>query len=379
MTVTETIRVKSSGAQIRHGIYRDFPTRYRDRFGNNYVVDFRVTRVLRDGAPEGYHLKDLRNGRRVYMGKADVLVPPGDYAYILEYTTTRQLGFFKDFDELYWNVTGNGWPFPIDEASATVELPQGASGRILARDGYTGPFGAKGKDFSVDADKSGRVNFRTTKPLGPGEGLTIVVSWPKGYVREPTTAARLGYIFSDNRGALVCLVGLVALLMYYMAVWARFGKDPSRGVIIPLYTPPEKLSPAAMRYVMKMGFDHKAFTAALIDMAVKRYLTIREEGGVYTLVRTEEEKMALSQEESKIAGSLLGSDVEMVLENKNHHRIQSAISGLERSMRRTYEKLYFLTNHQYFIPGLVFTVIMVIVSSVSESLENLPIIIFMSV
>lgn len=40
MLVRETIQVVSAGIQIRHGIYRDFPTRYRDRFGNRYVVGF---------------------------------------------------------------------------------------------------------------------------------------------------------------------------------------------------------------------------------------------------------------------------------------------------------------------------------------------------
>ncbi|MBU1631298.1 MAG: DUF2207 domain-containing protein, partial [Candidatus Omnitrophica bacterium] len=42
MQVTENITVQSTGNEIKHGIYRDFPTRYKDRLGNNYVVDFKV-------------------------------------------------------------------------------------------------------------------------------------------------------------------------------------------------------------------------------------------------------------------------------------------------------------------------------------------------
>ena len=41
MTVTETIRVVGEGDQIRHGIYRDFPTRYKDRYNNTISVGFR--------------------------------------------------------------------------------------------------------------------------------------------------------------------------------------------------------------------------------------------------------------------------------------------------------------------------------------------------
>ena len=52
LLVRETIRVRSAGAQIRHGIYRDFPTHYKDRLGNRYIVDFKVVEVSRDGQPE---------------------------------------------------------------------------------------------------------------------------------------------------------------------------------------------------------------------------------------------------------------------------------------------------------------------------------------
>ena len=49
LDVEERIRVRAEGSNIRRGIYRDFPTRYRDRYGNRVVVDFTVQSVLRDG------------------------------------------------------------------------------------------------------------------------------------------------------------------------------------------------------------------------------------------------------------------------------------------------------------------------------------------
>ena len=36
--VTETIRVQAEGNRIRRGIYRDFPTEYRDKLGNDLAV-----------------------------------------------------------------------------------------------------------------------------------------------------------------------------------------------------------------------------------------------------------------------------------------------------------------------------------------------------
>src|SRR3974390_2556509 len=38
LRVIETITVNAAGNQIRHGIYRDFPTRYTDTLNNRYVV-----------------------------------------------------------------------------------------------------------------------------------------------------------------------------------------------------------------------------------------------------------------------------------------------------------------------------------------------------
>lgn len=42
LLVKEVIRVRAEHGHIRHGIYRDFPTDYRDRFGNQFSVRFTV-------------------------------------------------------------------------------------------------------------------------------------------------------------------------------------------------------------------------------------------------------------------------------------------------------------------------------------------------
>jgi len=48
------------------------------------------------------------------------------------------------------------------------------------------------------------------------------------------------------------VAGLLLLLIYYAIVWSAVGRDPARGVIMPLYEPPANLSPAAMRYLIRM-------------------------------------------------------------------------------------------------------------------------------
>jgi uncharacterized membrane protein len=383
MTVAETIRVVSTGNQIKRGIYRDFPTRYKDLSGNNYVVDFQVINVLRDGRKENYHIESLSNGKRVYIGSKDLYLSPSEYTYTLVYETNRQLGFFDNFDELYWNVTGNGWAFPIDEVSATVELPQGASAVIGEVDGYTGPQGAKAKDFTVFTDEYGNPTFTTTKGLRPQEGLTIVVSWPKGYVTEPTANEKLEYFASDNSGIIFGIISLLVVFGYYLFVWNNVGRDPAKGTIIPLYEPPNNLSPAGVRYTMKMGFDNKAFTAAIINIAVKGFITIEEVGKDYIIRKTKpglkNKQTLLSRQERVMLGKLLGSWDSIELDNINHHKIRKALVYLEGFLKTNFEKVYFFTNIKYFIPGLILSIFLIAISAALQSAEKLPIAVFMSV
>jgi len=366
MTVQETIQVVSTGNEIQRGIYRDFPTRYKGKYGSGYVVGFEVVEVLRDGKPEPYHMADQENGKRVYIGDPDVNLSPGRYRYSLTYKTDRQLGYFEDHDELYWNVTGNGWSFPIDRAEAAVTLPTGISGADLKLDGYTGPQGSKAKDFIAHVDKFGHVVFVTTAPLGVSEGLTIVVSWPKGFVAEPTSQERMGYFLRDNRGILAGLVGLIVVLLYYVVAWSRVGNDPERGTIIPLYTPPEGLSPAAVRYVARMGYDNKSFTAALINMAVKRFIRIEEDDHVYTIIKDKADETVLSPEEQGIAVTLLGSEDSIKLTDERYATVGAALKAAKEALKTRCSR-YFSTNSLYLVPGLILSMATVGFSAVLTS------------
>jgi len=196
MTVTENIAVYAAGQEIKRGIYRDFPTQYKDRFGNTVRVGFEVLSVLRNERPEAFHLKKAANGIRVYMGRKDQMVRTGMQTYTLTYRADRQLGYFEEFDELYWNVTGDGWSFSIEQAQALVEPPPGAD--FIDVSAYTGKEGERGQDVTFSRDDSGNIRFVTTRMLRSGEGLTIAVSWPKGFVPPPTFKDKAGYFLSDN-------------------------------------------------------------------------------------------------------------------------------------------------------------------------------------
>lgn len=153
LDVTETIRVVSRAQNIRHGIQRDFPTRYTGRLGQPVQVGFQILSVERDGQAEPYERSSLSNGTRVRIGRADTLLPPGEHIFIIRYRTTRQMIYGADSDELYWNVTGTGWTFPIDRAEARVRLPTLVP--FGKRAFFTGPQGAAGQDAAVVEERPG--------------------------------------------------------------------------------------------------------------------------------------------------------------------------------------------------------------------------------
>jgi uncharacterized membrane protein YgcG len=371
LTVNEAITVSAEGKQIKRGIYRDFPTRYQSRYGTRVEVPFEVERVLRDGSPEAFHTEHIQGGVRVYIGKSSQAVPAGIHRYELTYTTRRQIGFFEGHDELYWNVTGNFWAFEILKASAVVRLPETFAPAEIATDGYTGPVGAKGQDLISGIDsESGQIRFETTKPLPTQHGLTIVAQFPKGIVIPPSKAEVRQAFEEANASLLTGLFGMVIVLAYYLIAWVAVGRDPSGGTIIPRFEPPRGQSPAAMRHLMRMGYDDTCFSAALVSMAVKGYLRIEDDDGRYTLVRADADRKLLSSGERRIADRLIPSG-RFVIQQSDHAKIKSAIAVFKKWLKLENEGGLFRANRGAVVPGAAISALAILATANSMKDETL--------
>lgn len=354
--VTETIEVSAEGKQIRRGIYRDFPTSYTDRTGNNYRVPFNIISVSRNGDTDGYHTEQQRDHVRLYIGRKNYELTPGRYTYRIRYETADQLGFFEDFDEFYWNVTGNGWDFPIDYAEANIRLPHGVPLDQTRLAAYTGRQGESGQDYEASVVDNEFISFATTRPLKRHEGLTVAVGWPKGFVHEPTFEERLQKTLRDNIHLVYGAVGLAVLLLFYLIVWIVLGRDPHAGVIIPLYEPPADVSPAAMRYVERMRYDNKTFAAAIVNIAVKGYWRIEDNDDVFSLKGIGEGMRDAAPGEEKLAHALLpGRASTITLAQREHSRFRKAQKAHKQSLKADYEKTYFVHNSGWIVGGVLIT------------------------
>ena len=124
--------------------------------------------------------------------------------------------------------------------------------------------GATATNASVVEEKPGEILFQTTTGLGPNEGLTVAVAFPKGVVAEPSSGSRLADWLADNGPPVVGGAALVGLLAFYVWAWHRVVRDPRAGTVVPIFAPPDELTPAAMRYISNMGSDNRVFAAALV-------------------------------------------------------------------------------------------------------------------
>ena len=355
MQVTETICVRSNDERIRHGIFRTFPTRYRDYYGNRYYVPLSVKSAFRNGRSEKFAVKPENNGVKIYLGDAETVLAPGIYTYVLIYETDRQLGFFKDHDELYWNVTGNDWEFAMDSVSVTVELPAQAAAAFSGWNGFTGESGSTEKSVAFHRLDDGRFHFIATRPLSAREGLTILLTWPRDILQRPGRTQIAAHYIKDNAGVVVGLAGLLIVLLYFYLQWQRVGRDPQKGVIIPQFRPPDTMRPEAVRFIMRMGFDNKTFTAFLLNLAVQGQIAIREQDGVF-FVRRDKSPSTISAEESAVLDALFGGDHEVELKNTNHVQINAAVEKLKKQLAASAYARYFQTNRKSFWPGVLLSV-----------------------
>lgn len=371
LEVREDITVNVEGRQIRRGIYRDFPTKYTAPSGRSVRVGFDVRETLLDGREVPFKTESIANGVRVYIGDPGEFAPLGRRTYTLTYVTTHQVGFFEEHDELYWNVTGNGWDFAIDEARFTLAIPGDTPFNSV--EFYTGWQGARGQDARVLPDTS----VETTAPLGPREGLTVVYTWPKGIVTPPKVPLFIRFFEKYPFPFVVALPILLGIL--YALLWLRWGKDPPMPTIIPLFSASDGRTPGFLRYVRRMGMDNTCFAADILNLAVKGHLVIREltpgqlakqtgsagflmglaaclAGTTYALKRTDSPAPVSGAEKALFSALFTYNRKEILLRQENHSILGTARDRLKDQYQKSGKDL-FSKNRLLWLSGLLIPIL----------------------
>lgn len=345
--VTETLQV-DFGDVRKHGIFRTIPVDYGRTenvagapISTRYSIRLRVLSVS-DERGEAYPYTVSRQGRDVFLriGDPDRTVT-GRVSYAITYTVQRAINRFETHDELYWNVTGTEWDWPIHEASVQVHLPEGMAEEQVRHRTFTGPLGAKTTRATESLE--GRTYRAAVSGLAPSEGLTIVLGLPKGALDPPSEARELFWKVSDNAGyVLAALLPAVSALVLF-GLYLKSGRDPDRGMpSVVEYEPPKELSPAEVGSLVDERIDTADLVSTVLDLAVRGYLKIREIETTRFLFLTQKDYLfeklsggegALSDHERIFLDALFASE-DLVLLSELKYEFYTTIPLLRKAIAR---------------------------------------------
>lgn len=289
MEITENITLQASGREIRRGFIRDLPLVWRRADGKRFKLRYDVVGVSRNGSPEPYEVRREGDLFCIYLGD-DSLLPHGEHMYSVTYTVANHFSRFPEWDELYWNVTGNDWPFPIEKARFSLGF-RDATGSALdvpfqSVDIYTGKRRDKGGAARLQADNS----IVTTAVLPKGAGLTVAYTWDRSVLTaapDPQEYSPLRAMLLPSRGSIA--LWIVPLLQAAWLVYARRRLNPgSMPTVIPLFRPSEGITPGALRQIMVKRYDGAAFSADMLELVAKGAARL-ESGKVPVLWRKDDD------------------------------------------------------------------------------------------
>lgn len=375
-------RQRVANDEIQRGIVRRFPTQYSGKLGLNTLTGFELLKVERDGKKEAWTLRREANGYALYIGRPEVFLETGFYTYTIVYRSTMQLFFGEVYDELNWNVNGNGWTFNIENLRCEVKVPGGKAYSVAC---YTGLSGSRASECSSTADtNAGTVLFTANAVQLPGMGLTIGVSWPKGLIQKPGFSTRAWLFWQGNRAPATLWLCALLILFINLLFWLRKGRDRKIGGVFPEFEPPDGCPPALLGYVRDQGYSTRLTSATLLDMAVRGFIRIdvSRTGGVFpkdayqlrpnSTVRPQGGTYARFFDEVGVP------DETTIIKGEYNKALAGLQSGIERwckeqAIQETHSlKGFFSLNNRYLIPGNILALLAFVGSFILLAAEPSP-------
>lgn len=265
--VEEVITVDFNN-ESRHGIYRIIPRKFRGIDLGLKVLG--ADNVEKPGTP--YKIFKNWDDINVRIGDPDRLVT-GVQKYFISYEVKYAVFDSLGQDFFIWNVTGNGWPVPIESVEVNLKLE--SLPLPLEIKGYTGAYGEKGQNFSFQADTSSKgLIFRTENVLMPYEGFTILLEFDKNYFAKPSKAAKIFHRIMLFWPLHIPLI--ISLLLFFK--WKARGRDPNTGSYVVQYEPPPDLSPAESGTLIDEKLDPRDITAEIVFLILNGYISMEHYG-----------------------------------------------------------------------------------------------------
>jgi uncharacterized membrane protein len=113
-----------------------------------------------------------------------------------------------------------------------------------------------------------------------------------------------------------------------------------------------------------MGYDDKAMTAAVVNLAVKGYLRIDKDGDTHVLARRDPgaNPPPLAAGEKTLLDGLFRDGDTVELDNDNHELLGAARAAHRSSLKRDYANRYFRTNGALNLPAILVAIVTAIIA-----------------
>ncbi len=275
LNIKEEITVNFDGG-YHHGIYRDIPLELSSKTGN-FSLGFKVEKVLMDGEDV-----PVKKSTRRYGGGKDLRIRIGDanktisgiHVYTIKYSAVLGARYFKEWDELYWNVTGNRWEDRIDSSYCVVAFP--STIRLSNEDIkiFVGTYGSDRRTEKYTLTKN-KLSFGTGT-LYPGYGSTVDIRFPKDYLTKPPFLTTFWLKLKSYLGLLFAVLVPLFTFVILFRRWQRDGKDLPVGTVTVKYFPPKDLTAAEAGTILDQKVDPVDITSILFELARLGYLSIEE-------------------------------------------------------------------------------------------------------
>jgi uncharacterized membrane protein len=201
----------------------------------------------------------------------------------LRYRLLGAVTFMDEHDEFYWNLFTD-FTVPIERVTASVILPPTSSVAPFTHAIYVDPSSIP----SSSARSDERTFFFTAENVPPQGKVTIAPGWPKGAVDQGAYIRHTLFRLSPFILALLTLLGTIGYAIWYW--YEREGKWRRHETIIPMYEAPAHLPPAMIDYITNERLAPKAWSATVVDLAVRGFLSIDEDvkTGMFSWAKTRE-------------------------------------------------------------------------------------------
>lgn len=276
LDITEQIQVYFT--EPRHGIYRDIPLRLKvnrevDGKVKSFLYRVKVSDVQVEGAR--YELENEGSCRRIILGDENQIVS-GDQIYTIRYRLDMGDDRISEYDELFYNLIGDGWSVPTDTVNFSVTFEKEAD--ISDAHIYVGAFGEKEEGRAEVSISGNRIEGTVAEGLRPNEAVSVFLRLPEGYFAGTRTESPL---------PAAILAGILFLLTVYSVIRYFRKRQKRQAVETVEFYPPEGLSSAEVGYIIDNRADQKDIISLLFWLAHNGYLTIS--GGKTEKGKKEEE------------------------------------------------------------------------------------------